>query len=145
MRKIYLYLLALSVLASVFAGCAAQNTPKEAVLRFIRAAGSGDVAALDNMFCFERLMIEKDGEAYLKMPQPKREEALAAFRKDLLKTVTVGMSRTFADFEPKIRNERISEGNAEVVVCGKKNETRLFSFYLSLENGAWKIYKITAS
>ena len=147
MRKMYSVMAVLTVMSIIImaSGCSSDNSTREVVLKYIDAAKSRNQEVIENSLDFERLLIAKEGDAYLVMPQQQRSDALAAFKKNMIKSLTSGKSRMFEGFEPKVRNERVSGQEAEVIVYDRKNNNRVYVFFLSRQGASWKIYKISGS
>jgi hypothetical protein len=132
---------AISILV-VLGGCSAQNTPKNTVFRFINATKYSDRAGFEKTMSFERLIIEREGEAYLALPNEKRKEELLKFKLKLLDDLTSGKLKVFGGIDPELREEKITGTEAEVKISDKKNNDMAYIFMLTRDKGAWKIYKI---
>jgi hypothetical protein len=123
-------------------GCATQDSPKEAVLLFLKAVHGSDVADIDKTLSFERLIEQKEGQAYLGLPAGKKGVALEMFRNNMLREITSGKLSYLGDIDPRVEKADSAGDKAEVTVMDSKNGKR-YLFLLSKEGGVWKIYSIS--
>jgi len=130
------------VVATCLQGCAPSGGPKETVLVFIEAVRGADSVTIEKNLSFERLLIEKDGELYQKLPPYQRMKALEKFRENMLYNLTAGKSRAFGEIDPEIIKETVLGDRAEVVVVNRKNKEKSFVYSLAREGGTWKIYRV---
>jgi len=128
----------------VILGCASEDkSPKGAVLRFIDAARVRDIATIDKVLFYQRLAIEKEGEAYLNMSATQAGRLINVLRKNLLSSIGSGPLSKLGTIAVRIKSETIKGERAEVVIYDEKNKYETYSFLLAFDGGAWKIYKIT--
>lgn len=140
------YYLAVGVLATLFLimawGCSAKNRPSDSVLSFISAVKNSDAAGIEKTLMFERLVLEKEGDSYLKLPPDARKKEAESFKKNLIANLTTGNLKSFGEIDPKVSGENISGEEAEVLITDMKNN-KTFRFALEREGGAWKIFRIS--
>jgi hypothetical protein len=142
------YYSAICVLALVFVvythtACSSKDTPSSVALSFIASVGSSNIVGIEKSLSYERLMVEKEGEAFYKMTPDQRKAAVDALRKNLLGNLTAGKLKRIGEISPGVRSERVVGDKAEVVIKDMKNKDVAYSLMLARENGVWKIYRIT--
>jgi hypothetical protein len=144
MRKTCIFMSIIFFYAGIIVagGCATQDSPKNAVLRFLNAVRASDFVDIDSTLSFERLISQREGDAYLGLPEDKKAAALEMFKKNMLRELTAGELRHLGEIAPKVEKEDYSGDKAEVTVVDSKNSKR-YVFSLSREGGVWKIYSIS--
>lgn len=143
MRKAFLSGFAIFFCAAITAGgCAQQDTPKNTVLRFLKAVRGANAAEIENTLSFERLIEQREGEAYMKLSTNDRSVALERFKNNMMRQLTTGNLKSLGEIEAVIEKENVQVENAEVAVVDSKNGKR-YQFSLVREGGAWKIYSIS--
>lgn len=144
MRKacLYIFIIFFYGVIMVAGGCTTQDSPKNAVLRFLIAVRTSDSVDIDSTLSFERLISQREGDAYLGLPSDKKGAALEIFRKNMLRELTAGELRHLGEIDAKVEKEDYSGEKAEVTVVDRKNSKR-YMFSLSKEGGVWKIYSIS--
>ena len=142
MRKTFVIFAVMLAVGAFGLGCAKKDTPTATVMMFFDAARRGDPAGLAETLSFERLYAQMAGDAALNIPPEKKAAELAKFRQVMLDGILNGKKSSFRDADPKVKDERISGGMAEVVVEDRKDKGRVYSFGLVREEGRWKIFKV---
>ena len=140
------YYLAMGVMATLFLvavwGCSQKSRPADSVASFIGAVKNSDAAGIEKTLLFEKLLLEKEGDNYLKLPPDARKAELENFKKTLIAELTTGKLKYMGDIDPKALDEKVSGNKAEVVVKNMKNNSA-YRFSLEGEGGVWKISSIS--
>lgn len=137
---------AMGVMATLFLvmawGCSGKSRPSDSVLSFISAVKNSDAAGIEKTLMFERLLLEKEGDSYLKLPPDARKVEADSFKKNLVANLTTGNLKSFGEMAPKVSEEKVSGDEAEVLITDTKNG-RSYRFSLERKGGAWKIFRIS--
>ena len=140
------YYLTMGVMATLFLvvawGCSAKGRPSDTVLTFISAVKNSDAAGIEKTLMIEKLLLEKEGDSYLKLPPEARKVEEESFKKNLIANLTTGNLRSFGQIDPKVSEEEVSGEDAKVLITDIKNN-KSYLFALEKEGGAWKIFRIS--
>lgn len=144
-RKILACVIMAAALLSLVSGCADTKTPKGAILNFFKVIKGGDKNEIAGCLSFDRLLLESMGEAYMGLPPEEKASRIADMREKMVASVTEGKLAFLNDFDPKVEKLDVIGDEARALVYNNKNKQEKMVFFLVREEGAWKIFSISAN